>query len=383
MYTGNSAVAYIYFLTQIHMQTCEKTKTLFVGVDVHKDTHTAVGLSPFGEKLFELTIGNYPQDFAELAKKVNSTAHNENLSPRIGLEDCQGFGQRLASYLNEAGYSVNHVPPILVDHKRKKAAHPEKNDSLDARGVAEVMIQKVDTLPIHKITQDSQIAKDIQELSLDREYLVKEQTRLKNQLHLLLHRIWNTEYREKFKDPFYVKALKYWKKSVPRNTSSFLAKNMKRKVKKLENLRLEIKELETDMETLIKKSGHTIHTANGCGIVLAAMIIGETGDISRFKSPAALAKYAGCAPREHSSGKTHRHRKTRGGNRRLNCAFHRLALTQISRMGNEKARKYFLRKISEGKSKAQALVCLRRQMSNIVWMMMKHKTDYNLQKKLT
>ena len=362
------------------MQTCERAKTLFVGVDVHKDTHTAVGLSPFGEKLFELTIGNYPQDFAELAEKVKSMAETANLSPRIGLEDCHGFGQRLAEYLDNDGYMVTHVAPILVDHKRKKAAHPEKNDSLDARGVAEVMIQKIDTLPVNKITQDSQIAKDIQELSLDREYLVKEQTRLKNQLHLLLHRIWNTEYRKKFKDPFSVKGLRFWKKSVPKNTSSFLSKNMKRKVKKLEALRLEIKELESDMETLIEKSGHKIHTANGCGTVLAAMIIGEIGDISRFKSPSALAKYAGCAPREHSSGKTHRHRKTRSGNRRLNCAFHRLALSQISRMGNKKAKTYFLRKISEGKSKQQSLVCLRRQIVNIIRMIMKHKIDYNLQK---
>lgn len=380
MHTGDSAAAYTYSLTQLRMQTCERAKTLFVGVDVHKDTHTAVGLSPFGEKLFELTIGNYPQNFEELVEKVSKTAKTANLSPRIGLEDCQGFGRKLALYLNEVGYAVNHVPPILVDHKRQKAAHPEKNDSLDARGVAEVMIQKIDTLPVHKITEDGQISKDIQELSLDREYLVKEQTRLKNQLHLLLHRIWNTEYRQKFKDPFSVKALRYWKRSVPKNASPFFSKNMKRKVKKLEMLRLEIKELETDMEVLIEKSGHTIPTANGCGIVLAAMIIGEIGDITRFKSPAALAKYAGCAPREHSSGKTHRHRKTKGGNRRLNCAFHRLALTQISRMGNEKAKKYFLRKISEGKSKAQSLVCLRRQMINIVWMMMKHKTDYDLQK---
>lgn len=362
------------------MQTCERAKTLFVGVDVHKDTHTAVGLSPFGEKLFELTIGNYPQDFAELTERVRVAAKTANLSPRIGLEDCQGFGQRLAEYLNNDGYMVTHVPPILVDHKRNKAAHPEKNDSLDARGVAEVMIQKIDTLPVNKITQDSQIAKDIQELSIDREYLVKEQTRLKNQLHLLLHRIWNSEYREKFKDPFSVKGLRFWKRSIPKNTSSFLTKNMKRKVKKLETLRLEIKELESDMETLIKQSGHKVHTANGCGIVLAAMIIGEIGDISRFKSPSSLAKYAGCAPREHSSGKTHRHRKTRSGNRRLNCAFHRLALSQISRMGNAKAKTYFLRKISEGKSKQQSLVCLRRQIVNIIWMIMKHKTDYNLQK---
>ena len=68
------------------MQTCERAKTLFVGVDVHKDTHTAVGLSPFGEKLFELTIGNYPQDFAELAKRVSVVAETANLSPRIRPE---------------------------------------------------------------------------------------------------------------------------------------------------------------------------------------------------------------------------------------------------------------------------------------------------------
>ncbi|MBD3330199.1 hypothetical protein GF354_01555 [Candidatus Peregrinibacteria bacterium] len=49
-------------------------------------------------------------------------------------------------------------------------------------------------------------------------------------------------------------------------------------------------------------------------------------------------------------------------------------------MGNEKAKKYFLRKISEGKSKSQALVCLRRQIINIIWMLMKHKTNYDLQK---
>ena len=104
--------------------------------------------------------------------------------------------------------------------------------------------------------------------------------------------------------------------------------------------------------------------------------LGEIGDISRFTSPGALAKYAGCAPRERSSGKKIRHVKSRSGNRRLNCAFHRMALSQISRSGNEKAKVYFKRKISEGKSKNQALVCLRRQIVNIVWMMMKHKTVY-------
>jgi type I restriction enzyme M protein len=134
----------------------------------------------------------------------------------------------------------------------------------------------------------------------------------------------------------------------------------------LQQLREEIIEIEKDLEILVAQSGQRLHTASGCGVVIAAEIIGEVGDIKRFKSPGALAKYAGCAPRECSSGKTKRFRKTRSGNRRLNRAFHRMALSQISRMGNPLALTYFKRKVSEGKSKAQALVCLRRQMVPII-----------------
>jgi transposase len=151
---------------------------------------------------------------------------------------------------------------------------------------------------------------------------------------------------------------------------------MKRNVRRLLDLREEIQEIEEELELLMKENKYTLATASGCGVVIAAEIVGKIGDINRFHSPGALAKYAGCAPREHSSGKTIRWRKTRSGNRRLNRAFHRMALSQISRSGNDAARAYFKRKIAEGKTKAQALVCLRRQLVNVVWMMLKHKTEY-------
>lgn len=353
-----------------------RSQTLFVGVDVHKDTHTAVGVSPFGEKLFELTVGNYEKDFQTLSERTNSVALAQGFTPSFGLEDCQGYGERLASFLVSAGYPVCHVPAILVDHARKREVHPEKNDSKDAQGVAKVLIQRIDTLPSYTLTKEADIAKNIRDISHDREYLVKERTRIKNQLHTILYRIFNTEYGHVFKDPFSLKALKHWMKARPKNVSPFLLRTMKRKVKRLMDIREEISELETELKDLITESGHTLQTASGCGTVIAGEIIGEVGDSARFNTPAQLAKYAGCAPREHSSGKTVRWRKTRAGNRRLNRAFHRMALSQISRMGNVKARDYFKKKISEGKSKSQALVCLRRHMVTLVWMMMKHKTEY-------
>lgn len=356
------------------MTTQERQRTLFVGVDVHKDSHTAVGVSPFGEKLFEITVGNYEKDFKILSKKVGENAGT--LSPYFGLEDCSGFGERLATYLVDQ-YPVVHVPPIMVDRKRQNATHPEKSDSLDALGVAKVMMQSIDTLPVYTVSNKSKNAKQIRELSRDREFLITERTRLKNQLHTLLHRIYNTEYQTYFNDPFSLKALKHWGRVRP-DCDPYLLRSMKRKVRRLLAIRAEVRELEADMKTLMDGAGYTLETASGCGTVLAASIIGEIGDISRFKSPAALAKYAGCAPRQHSSGKKTRWCKTRSGNRRLNVAFHRMALSQISRTGNDKARAYFERKISEGKSKSQALVCLRRQIVNIVWMMLKHNTVYDL-----
>jgi transposase len=347
---------------------------MFVGIDVHKDTHTAVGVSPFGEKLFEITVGNYKKDFEILIKKMETK--KGTLSPYFGLEDCHGYGERLSSYLYENGHQICAVSSVLVDRTRQNATHPEKSDALDALGVAKVMIQSIDTLPIYTISEESKIAKQIKELSLDREYLVEERTRLKNHLHNLLHRIWNSEYQTKFKDPFSLKALAYWSKTKVK-CDPFLLRSMKRKVKRLIDIHYEINDLEKEMETLLDQN-YTIQSASGCGTVIAGMIVGEIGDINRFHSPAALAKYAGCSPRECSSGKTHRHRKTRSGNRRLNCAFHRMALSQISKSGNDKARVYFKRKVSEGKSKSQSLVCLRRQMVNIIWMMMKHKTVYDI-----
>jgi len=358
------------------MQTVNRSQTLFVGIDVHKDTHTAVALSPFGEKIFEMTIGNEAEDFISLIEKTKVESEKAGLVPSFGLEDVHSWGERLSPFLVEEGLPVRAVAPILVDHRRSKMTHPEKSDSLDAHGVAEVMIQRIDSLPPYKLTDEAQEAKQIRELSCEREWLVKERSRLKNQLHILLHRIHNTAYRSQFKDPFSKKALRHWIRSVPKETDAILEQRMKRTVRRLLDLREEIQEIEEELEALMTASGQTLATASGCGIVIAAEIVGEVGDVSRFHAPGALAKYAGCAPREHSSGKTIRWRKTRSGNRRLNRAFHRMALSQISRSGNEAARAYFKRKISEGKTKAQALVCLRRQLVNVVWMMMKHKTEY-------
>lgn len=143
------------------MQTIDRSRTLFVGIDVHKDTHTAVALTPFGEKVFETTIGNEAGDFIALVEKTKMEAEKTGLAPSFGLEDVHSWGERLSSFLVEEGLPVVAVAPVLVDRLRQKATHPEKSDSLDARGVAEVMIRRIDSLPVHTLTDEAKKAKQI------------------------------------------------------------------------------------------------------------------------------------------------------------------------------------------------------------------------------
>jgi transposase len=103
----------------------------------------------------------------------------------------------------------------------------------------------------------------------------------------------------------------------------------------------------------------------GVGCVLAATIIGHTGDITRSADRGHFASYAGVAPIEAPSGDIRRHRLSRRGNRRLNAAIHMVALGQLSHPSS--GRDYYDRKLAEGKTRREALRALKRQLANVIW----------------
>ena len=109
----------------------------------------------------------------------------------------------------------------------------------------------------------------------------------------------------------------------------------------------------------------------GCGAISAAKLLGEIGPIDRFDTDAQLARHAGVAPLEASSGKHRRHRLDRGGNRQLNCALHRIAITQAR--VHPPARAYLERKQAGGKSRREALRCLKRQLARTVFTTLKNE----------
>src|SRR4051794_41930565 len=110
----------------------------------------------------------------------------------------------------------------------------------------------------------------------------------------------------------------------------------------------------------------------GCGTLIAAKLIGEIAGIARFASDAKLARLSGAAPIPASSGRTDRHRLDPGGNRQLNCAFYRLALTKARHDPETQA--FLKRKQAEGKTRREARRALKRHLVRRVWHLLQPPT---------
>ena len=126
-----------------------------------------------------------------------------------------------------------------------------------------------------------------------------------------------------------------------------------------------ITELDRELQARTQTLAPRLLQLPGCGPLSAAKLLCEIGPIGRFRSDAQLARHAGVAPLDASSGKHQRHRLDRGGNRQLNCALHRIAITQ-GRV-HPPARAYLERKQAEGKSRREAIRCLKRQLARTVY----------------
>ena len=139
-------------------------------------------------------------------------------------------------------------------------------------------------------------------------------------------------------------------------------------------------ELERQITTLVREQAAPLLALPGCGALTAAKLVAETGGASRFRNQAQLAMHAGVAPLDASSGQHKRHRLNRTGNRQLNCAIHRIAVTQGR--CHEPARAYLARKRLEGKSRREALRCLKRHLARTIYTTMR-KIEAQIEPPLT
>ena len=142
-----------------------------------------------------------------------------------------------------------------------------------------------------------------------------------------------------------------------------------------------IQEIENQLQELIVKTGYKLKTMKGINLVTVCHLISEIGDINRFHNSDKLASFAGVSTVNFSSAGKGNDKRSRQGNRVLNSIFYFLSIqmVQVSKKGkprNDVFYEYFQRKVLEGKSKPQALVCVQRRLVRIIYGMMKNKTAY-------
>lgn len=325
-----------------------------LGTDSHKQSHTVVAVDENGRQLGELRVRARPTGHMEALDWARQWPER-----RWAMENCRQLSRGLERDLLTAGEEVLQVSPKLMGGSRRSSRQLGKSDPIDALAVARVALREPH-LPVARLEGKG---RELKLLVDHREDLIGERTRIQNRLLWHLHEL----------EPGLQIAAGGLTRRVVLNqvarrveahqgVISEIARDL---VERLAELTISVNRLQRRIEVLAAELAPSLLRLPGCAGLTAAKLIAETADVERFHSSAAFAMHNGTAPIPVWSGNQQRHRLNRGGNRQLNVALHRIAITQI-RLGGE-ARAYVARRMSLGNSKTEALRTLRRQLSNEVY----------------
>ena len=324
-----------------------------IGVDSHKRTHTFVAVDDVGKKVAERTL------------PATTDGHLDALGwaqrwpdRRWAIEDCRHLTRRLESDLLAGGQAVVRVPPRLMAGERRGGRERGKSDPIDALAVARAALREPD-LPVARLDG---VARELRLLVDHREDLVRERTRMQARLRWHLHEL----YPELAVAPRSLRSHKVFDQLEEKlaGVAGTVARIARELVGTIRGLTVQVNALEKEIAGMVKPLVPTLLALPGCGALSAAKIVGESAGVSRFKSKAAYARWNGTAPIPVWSGSTN-FRLNRGGNRQVNTALHRIAVTQIRHGGP--GRSYTDARIAAGDDKTEAIRMLRRRLSDEVF----------------
>jgi len=324
-----------------------------LGADLHKRSHTIVVIDAVGRQLADKTVAATDAGHLELRRWAAQWPERT-----WGLEDCRHLSRRLDAELVRAGEAVVRVSPKLMAGARRSGREPGKSDPIDALAVARAVLREPD-LPVATLDgPDRQVR-----LLIDhREDLVGERTRHEQRLRWFLVELAIAEPAPRSLGRAVIQATLA---SALAGRIEPVARFARDLLARITELSATIRALEHEIEALVGIQAPTLLALSGCGALTAAKIIGEVAGISRFRSKEAFARHNGSAPVPVWSGNVVRHRLNRGGNRQLNVALHRIAITQIRLPGPGKA--YLEHRLASGDSRTEAIRALRRRLSDEVF----------------
>jgi transposase len=339
---------------------------IVIGADPHKTTHTLVAVDAVtGEQRSCETVA------ATAAGSERALCWARGLGgERVwAIEDCRHVSGRLEGALIVAGERVVRVAPKLMAGARRGGRERGKSDPIDALAVARAALREgIERLPMAELEGESL---ELRLLLDHRADIVAQRSDEQQRLRWHLHAL---ELGEDV--PAGALDRNVWIDRVarrlarqPQGARVRIARELLRSIAAKTR---QARQLEREITVLVGAQAPQLLEQPGCGPLTAAKLIGEIAGVGRFSSDAKLARMAGVAPIPASSGRRDRHRLDRGGNRQLNCALHRWAVT-AGRI-NPETRDYLARKQAEGKTRMDALRCLKRHLARRAWRLLNQPT---------
>jgi transposase len=283
------------------------------------------------------------------------------------IEGCAGIGKHIAVRLLAHGEEVVDVPPKLSARARVFATgQGRKTDATDAHSVALVGTRMTGLRPV---VNDEQLS--VLRILVDRRRsLGEEHTRKTSQLHqLLLELIPGGAKRDLSAAQAKALLSKVRPRDVVGKTRRRVAAEL---VADLEKIYARKKAANKELTEHLGATGTSLLELHGIGPTGAARLLVEVGDITRFPNKAHFASWNGTAPIDASSGDQVRHRLSRAGNRQINRVLHTMARVQLR--NPTPGRDYYERKKAVGKAPMEAMRCVKRRLSDIVFQTMLNDT---------
>ena len=339
---------------------------IVLGADTHKSSHTIAAVdAATGQLLGEKTIVVGARGFGSLVVWARGLAGERAWA----LEDCRHVSGALERFLIGRGERVVRVSTRLMATSRRSGRERGKSDSIDSIAVARAALREgLDELPTAQLDGPEL---DLRLLVDHRERLVRARVALNSTLQWNLHDLW-PELELPGGALFSTKWSSRIGRRLARAEQTMRVRIARDELRRLRELTQTIRALEAEIADLVGHLAPHLVAEPGCGPLTAAKLVGEIAGADRFASDAKLARAAGIAPIPASSGRTDRHRLDRGGNRQINAAIHRMAVTRAR--CDPETQNYITRKKTEGKTQRDAIRCLKRHLARRVWQLLRAPT---------
>jgi transposase len=329
---------------------------VIIGVDPHKASHTAVAIDTDEDQLDSKKVR------ASRSQVEQLLAWAEPFRTRTwAIEGADGMGYLLAQQLLASGEHVLNVPATLAARTRVLGTgRSAKTDPNDALSVARTALRTPGLRPV-RLAGHSEVLRLLAKRNTD---IGDHRTRVVCRMHALLLELDPGGIAKEINASDVEEFLAELSLTTPtEQVRHDLAVELLDDIRRLD---AQLKASHKRIRTAVAASATTVTDIFGVGPILAAMLIGYSGDISRFANQDHYAAYNGTAPVEFSSGGRTTHRLSTRGNRNLNHALHMAAICQLRQLHSE-GRAYFERRVAEGKTKKEAIRALKRKTSNAVY----------------